>query len=105
MWINGRQENINYFKLPLWKFKIWKFGFDGYILHYPSEGILPPHKDPIDGKHYRVNVTLKGKSEFVCEKEILNLGWLHFFRPDLYTHSLKIKTNSYKLSLGFAKLC
>lgn len=103
-WIKGRQKGLEYYKLVLWQFVIGKWGFDAYILHYPKPCELPAHKDPVDGSHYRMNLTLKGKSEFICEKELVNWEFLHIFRPSLYTHSLKVLTETYKLSLGFAKL-
>lgn len=102
-WEKGRQHGIEYYKKTLWNFKIGNRGFDCYILHYLPDTELPPHKDPIEGKHYRMNITLRGKNEFKCEEQLVNWKFIHIFRPDLFIHSLKIKTETYKLSLGFAK--
>jgi hypothetical protein len=106
-WQNGRQHGCEYKKFPLWYFKIWKFGFDCYILKYNSNQTLPGHKDPIkDGKHWRLNVGY-GVSNFVCEKLIFGkkLGkfTIFLFRPDLYEHSLHVFEKTTKLSFGFAK--
>jgi len=105
-WQRGRQANCRYWKYPLWFFRVWKFGFDGYILAYPKGAVLPSHRDTIDGKIWRLNITLSGISIFGIERS----HWLptysarkvNMFRPDLYMHSLVAKTRTYKLSLGFA---
>ena len=103
-WISGRQHGVDYFKFPFFLFKLWKFGMDGYILHYLPNTTLPPHKDPIKGKHYRLNIELKGHGEFICERTIFSwFGRIHFFRPDLYTHSVvNGKKDRYVLSIGLA---
>lgn len=104
-WLPGRQEETTYFKLCFLQFKIFKIAFDGYILKYPDKTWLLPHKDPIEGRMWRLNIKLKGKANFLCNKEILSVGnFLHFFRPDLYTHSLYVLKQTYKLSLGVAIL-
>lgn len=85
-----------------------KIGLDGYLLKYPPKTELKPHKDPINGRHYRLNIILKGSKddEFKCEKVIFNLfNRIIWFRPDLYTHSVTIANRyRYVLSLGFAIL-
>jgi len=106
-WKRGRQSTTVYWKKQMWKFRVFKIGFDGYILKYDPSTILHPHKDPvINGVHYRLNIGF-GRSTFVCEKTIffLKLGKLSLilFRPDLYTHCLFVKERTYKVSLGFAK--
>ena len=105
-WQNGRQSNCEYKKFPLWYFKIWKFGFDGYILKYEGNQVLPTHKDPIkNGKHYRLNIGW-GFANFVCDKIIFGkrIGKLtiFLFRPDLYEHSLYVFEKTTKLSFGFS---
>lgn len=106
-WIKGRQNDCEYFKIKLFYFKIFKFGFDGYILKYNKNQILPKHKDIVDnGNHYRVNIGY-GDSIFNCNNIIfkykLGLLSINFFRPDLYEHSLIIINKTYKISLGYVK--
>lgn len=101
-WYKGRQNSCEYYKMPILLFKLWKIGFDCYLLKYKDNSELPSHKDPIKGRHYRLNVKIKGKSDFICEKMIFHNSFISFFRPDLYFHSLKIKTKTLKLSFGFA---
>lgn len=103
-WIKGRQDGTEYHKWCFLYWKIGRYGFDGYILRYEPMTSLPAHKDPIDGKHYRLNVKLKGRAYFVCEQCIIQWKYrLALFRPDLYYHALAVVTKTYKLSLGFAK--
>lgn len=106
-WQNGRQANCEYKKLPLWFFKIGKFGFDAYILKYNDMQSLPIHRDSIDkGKHWRLNIGW-GESKFYCQKLIFGktLGKLsiYLFRPDIYEHSLEVIKKTTKISFGFAK--
>jgi 5'-nucleotidase len=104
-WMNGRQLGCSYEKFCLWSFRIWKWGFDSYILRYKANTDLPWHLDPIDGKHYRLNIKLKGRAYFLV-KGISRKVWhdkFILFRPDLYEHSLIILTPTLKLSFGFAK--
>lgn len=104
-WENGRQSDCEYFKHKLYSFKIGKFGFDAYILKYVPNSFLPWHQDEVkDGKHYRLNISLKGKSRFFIRNGTKNI-WSQkfiFFRPDLYEHALRVYNNyCYKLSIGF----
>lgn len=102
-WVDGRQENTKYKKWCFLYFKICRLGFDGYILHYKPKTVLYTHKDPIDGKHYRLNIKLKGMSYFEASKCIVKIGdFLAFFRPDIRYHHLVVITRTYKISLGFA---
>jgi hypothetical protein len=103
-WQEGRQSHCKYLKFPLWYFKIWKFGFDAYILKYPKNGILPYHFDKIDNaKHYRLNIKLKGNSEFRIDGGPYKYQKFVFFRPDLQNHCLYIENKTIKLSFGFVK--
>lgn len=103
-WMKGRQENVEYHKWCFLHRKIGRYGFDGYILKYEDHVILDTHIDPINGKHYRLNINLKGKSIFKCDKCIIRWGdRLALFRPDIRYHNLVVLTKTYKLSLGFAK--
>lgn len=101
-WLPGRQDKATYWKWCFMFFRIGRLGFDGYILKYPEGTILPKHKDQLDGKMWRMNITLRGMSFFSCDKQILNLGPIHIFRPDKYLHGLNVFYKTYKLSLGFA---
>lgn len=104
-WIEGRQENCVYHKWCFLYTKIGRFGFDGYILRYQPRTELPPHTDRLKGKHWRLNLSLKGESLFMCQKNIFSIpNFLYIFRPDKYIHSLYVGTKTYKLSLGFAIL-
>lgn len=102
-WAPGRQLNCLYYKWCFLYGKVGRWGFDGYVLKYLDESSLPKHTDKVDGKMWRINVTLSGISYFACTKQILNWGPIHIFRPDLYEHSLMVFTKTYKLSIGIAK--
>lgn len=104
-WLPGRQAGCIYHKFCFLYVKVGKWGFDGYLLRYPEDAHLPPHKDPIPGgKMWRLNLTLKGKALFESEKEILRIGqFLHLFRADKYVHQLYALTKVCKLSIGIAK--
>ena len=109
-WCKGRQNNVTYEKFCLWSFKIWKWGFDAYILKYAGKTILPWHKDPVEnGEHHRINITLKGFSAFYIRIDGViegamweDYGW---FRPDLHEHMVDVFTDEgcTKLSIGFVK--
>lgn len=115
-WVKGRQEQTEYYKFTLWFFKIWKFGFDAYLLKYKAFTNLPIHTDPVkNGKHWRLNINLKGNSLFYIESKtacyfkkegtyykILDQK-INLFRADLKKHYLKVFSNTTKLSLGFVK--
>lgn len=102
-WSIGRQKNCSYQKFPLWYFRIWRYGFDAYILKYEDDTFLPLHRDPVEGKHWRLNIKLKGNSVFFVENEGSSTRKVVFFRPDLYLHSLTVHTKTIKLSFGFVK--
>jgi len=108
-WEKGRQEGTEYKKLCLYSFKIWKWGFDAYILKYKENTVLNTHTDPVkNGKHYRLNIGW-GVANFCCKyyDQIIGyrIGKLTFtaFRPDINPHSLYVFENTIKLSLGFVK--
>lgn len=106
-WVNGRQKNCTYKKFTLWFFRVYNYGFDGYILKYEPNQVLPTHRDHVKGGyHYRMNIGW-GRSLFVIKSKIwrFKLGKLsiYIFRPDIYPHSLIINERTYKLSLGFVK--
>lgn len=100
-WVKGRQQKTEYYKWCFLYFKIFNIGVDGYILRYEAETILPIHKDPVEGSHYRLNVLLKGRSSFWCPSSIWRRkNKVILFRPDKFYHSLTAYTKTYKLSLG-----
>jgi hypothetical protein len=106
-WQIGRQQDCEYQKFPLWYFKLWKFGFDAYILKYQSNQVLPKHRDQVsNGEHWRLNIGY-GVARFICEKLIFGkrIGkiTIYLFRPDLYEHSLHVFEKTTKISFGFAK--
>lgn len=112
-WTEGRQAGrtngelgLKYKKYCFLWWKIGRFGFDGYILKYPAKIEVNNHKDPIpNGRHYRINLTLKGKSIFFTQyPTIFSIGQrLHIFRPDINFHRVATFTPVTKLSLGIAK--
>lgn len=113
-WERGRQQHTIYYKLKLWSFKIWKWGFDAYILKYPPHASLTPHVDGVEnGEHWRMNITLKGRACFSVLKGrgINSYGrWIttqqrvNIFRPDKELHTLLVDNNTcIKLSLGYVK--
>lgn len=103
-WQSGRQDNVTYEKFPVWSFKVFNHGFDFYILRYQPNTILPKHKDPVkNGKHWRLNIKLKGNAIFFSEDRGETFQRINWFRPDLYEHSLNVKTKTIKLSFGFVK--
>lgn len=100
-WIDGRQSTTKYMKFCFLYFKIFNIGMDGYIIKYEADTHLPIHKDPINGRHYRLNIKLKGKCKFWCPSSIFKIGErIIFFRPDIFPHTLKTQTKVIKLSLG-----
>lgn len=102
-WIEGRQKDCKYWKFPLWFFRIGRWGFDAYILKYANDTLLPLHRDPVQGKHWRLNIKLKGESVFFVENKGTTSKRMIFFRPDLYSHSLTVYKRTTKLSFGFVK--
>lgn len=93
--IKGRQ-NANYSKLKLWSF--WRL--DGWIIKCDNSEI-PPHTDPVPGrKHFRLNVTIKGRDKF-HGKTIFKWWRICFFRPDVNGHWVE-KSSWIILSFGFA---
>lgn len=108
IWIKGRQHGCNYIKFTLWYFKIWKWGFDAYILKYRPFAVLSGHKDEVkNGKHWRLNIKITGKASFTIIKDGVRYSTeqrINLFRPDLYEHSLLVyKEGCTKFSFGFVK--
>jgi hypothetical protein len=91
----GRQD-ANYYKCKLWSF--WRI--DGWIIKCDNEAI-PEHVDPVkDRKHFRLNITIKGRDKF-HGKAIFKWWRVCFFRPDINPHSVE-KGSWTMLSFGFA---
>ena len=108
-WTEGRVKKSAYFKFPLYYFRIWKWGFDAYVLKYRADTYLPMHRDTvIDGKHWRLNVGWGDNQFFICDG-CVDIGWkwgkfsLYLFRPDKYLHALTSYGKTVKLSFGFVK--
>jgi len=107
-WEKGRSIGTQYWKFTLWYFRIWKWGFDAYILKYSPKVLLKAHTDPVEnGKHYRLNIKLWGQAYFSIfkkEKWITMQNRFIAFRPDLYKHMLLVGPKGcIKLSFGFVK--
>lgn len=102
-WVQGRQDTTIYYKWCFLYFKLGRWGFDGYILKYPPFTMLPPHTDLIHGHMWRINIKLRGRARFFCDKDTMfSIGeFLHIFRPEI-KHSLVAYTKTIKLSLGIA---
>jgi hypothetical protein len=105
-WQGGRQVGSKYMKMPLWYFRLGRIGLDAYILKYEGNTRLPTHTDPVEnGKHWRLNIVLKGKSTFIIVKnglvKYMNKRFT-LFRPDIQAHSLVVSDlGCAKLSMGF----
>ena len=114
-WVTGRQQkdgaDKSYKKMLLFQFNFFSLlgedrGMDCYLIKYDPDYVLKSHKDPIkpSRKHFRLNIVLQGKGNFICEKNILSLfNTIILFRPDKYEHSMK-NGNKERLvfSLGLA---
>ena len=62
-----------------------------YLVRYPEGHKVVPHVDMVsEGRLYKLNLVLvkpTAGGQFLCEKNIFNLGGrLYLFRPDLYRH-------------------
>ena len=102
-WLPGRQADVVYHKWCFLRVKLGPYGVDAYVLRYPAHTLLPPHTDPLQGKHWRCNISLWGTSYFQCSPGGFHLGELvHCFRPDVQQHELHAVTKTYKLSFGLA---
>ena len=101
-WEKGRQKGADYNKLKIFSGRIFNYGLDCYVLKYDKFTSLPEHTDKVNGgRHYRLNLNIKGKSRFSCEKCIIKSRFVNLFRADLYRHSLFTETDTTKLSIGF----
>lgn len=100
-WDKGRQLDSGYSKMLLFLFGIPKlFGIDIYLIRFIPNCYLPTHKDSVNwGKHYRINIEIKGKGEFFCDNLIFSSSKVKLFRPDLEEHSM-LNGNSKRLILS-----
>lgn len=101
-WIPGRQGGDYKKKLLATMYIPRIFGFDMYMLKFAPNCHLREHRDSVKrGRHYRLNIILKGKGDFKCEKTIINTRRVVLFRPDKYLHSMQNDGNERKvLSIG-----
>ena len=98
-WEQGRQ-GTGYRKLLLaTNHKTW----DLYLLDYPKDTYIKPHIDPVpSGKHYRLNIILCGSAKFNGQTIFSFGNRVHFFRPDIITHSIdNVIRRRIVLSLGW----
>ena len=100
-WQQGRQQE-GYYVLKLFSF--WRI--DAYIIKCCHGVAIKPHYDPVPNKrHFRINLTFKGKDNFYIvppHKAIFSLTkYLTMFRPDICCHGTN-EGNAWKmLSVGF----
>ena len=104
-WQPGRQ-GTGYRKLLLASGKTW----DAWLLHYPPGSSVPPHRDPVAGKHWRANVLLWGEDAFrivqpYCSSDVRR--WKRIvtvFRPDIFLHEVRaVSRRRVVLSLGWVR--
>jgi hypothetical protein len=89
IWIPGRQGGDYHKKLLALLGIPYLFGFDMYLLKFKPKCHLKEHIDKVErGKHFRLNIILKGKGNFKSEKTIINTRRVVLFRPDKYKHSM-----------------
>jgi hypothetical protein len=103
-WEEGRQGG-KYKKMKIWSSSFFWFGSDCYLISYEPNYEMPAHTDKAQGKHFRLNIVLKGSGTFKCQKTIFRLfNRIILFRPDLYEHSMvNGDSNRLVLSLGFLR--
>lgn len=86
--------------------RIFQYRFsDCYLIKYPPESYIPPHTDPVDGRHhFRLNIELKraedGGHFYGCEP-LLRLPRVVLFRPDIQTHAVAWVRKGTRLVLSF----
>lgn len=67
---------------------------DCYILKYPPDSLIPPHKDdaPFDSEHWRLNAIIKstlGGKLYIKDRNVeLWTGDAVIFRPDIMEHKV-----------------
>lgn len=105
-WVPGRQGGDYHKKLLALFYIPFVLGLDMYLLKFEPGCELKPHKDEVKrGRHYRLNIILKGKGDFNCDKTIINTRRVVLFRPDKYTHSMQNGDSERKvLSIGINKI-
>lgn len=89
-WESGRQ-GTGYDKLLLATGPL-PVPFDCYLLRFPPGTEVPPHRDALEtGRHYRLNVVLRGAErggEFVCSDPLFASRHIKLFRPDRSVHAV-----------------
>ena len=105
-WIHGRQ-GTGYDKMCM-LYNKYIVPFDLYILKFPKNSYIPPHKDEVKGKrHYRINIIIKHAKcggIFEIEKSIIDVKYFKLFRPDKYYHSVSEILDGNRVVLSFG-LC
>lgn len=105
-WAKGRQDT-GYFKLKLWEFML-PIPHDLYLIKYPKNSFIPPHKDPAPSgyEHWRINLELVSANGgvFTCENS-WSFGPLHIFQSSKYEHSVsRIESGTrWVVSFGFIR--
>ena len=106
-WRKGRQGTGYETMMLLWSRAL---RMDCCVIRYPIGTCIPPHRDPVSlsDRHYRLNVTLRRAAkggELICERSILRLGSLNFFRPDLAEHQVTMieEGTRYVFSIGWVR--
>jgi hypothetical protein len=100
-WVSGRQDG-KYMKKMYLRFGIpGFFGMDAYMLKFEPDCLLPAHIDKVKGRHFRLNIILRGEGKFECDKTIIRTKRIILFRPDKHTHSMQNDETERKvLSIG-----
>lgn len=105
-WEQGRQ-GTGYEKITILSPNNKFIPADFYVIRYPTGSYIPPHQDKVEGRrHFRINIEIikaKRGGQFICNKTILSIGRLRFFRPDTESHMVtKIESGQrIILSLGW----
>mgnify|MGYP003718593583 CR=1 FL=1 len=75
---------------------------DCYLIQYPEGFELPEHRDETPhGRHFRLNIFLKGEGDFYAEDVIAQGRNWALFRPDIATHGVRdITSKRTVLSFG-----
>jgi len=105
-WVQGRQGG-DYQKKLLAIFSIPRiFAFDMYLIKYAPGCTLKEHVDKVGrGKHYRLNIIIRGEGHFKCEKTIIKTKRFVLFRPDKYLHSMQNGSKERRvISIGLNKM-
>ncbi len=105
IWHSGRQQT-GYETLKL--LECYRpLHFDIYLIRYRQGAYIPPHCDPVpEGRHYRINMTLKNAKqggEFICDQVLWRWRRVVCFRSDISVHQVSRVEQGlrYVLSVGW----